>query len=224
MRPGKRPARTAGTGKALQLHEEGEGVDEATGFARVLVVSGRLEVVGSDDVADEVDVDGSCDDDDDDDGCMKFWSVFITHVSVLLSHVYPNGQHLSVPHDGKTPSRLVVLMVDFGWSSTFCWSRSQMMGLMREQSVPAGQQRIVVFEARVTQDVVSGQQKLSGRPDEGQELKDDGHDEEEDCRGKRAAMKELGCAAVAAVVFTRSEKAAAAIMAIGLRSCFRIAA
>lgn len=92
------------------------------------------------------------------------------------------------------------------------------MVLMREQSVPVGQQRSVVFEARVMQDVLLGQQKLSGRPVEEQDLKDDGQDEE-DCRGARAARRVLGCADVAVVM--RSETVVA-MMARWL-SCFLIA-
>jgi hypothetical protein len=73
------------------------------------------------------------------------------------------------------------------------------------QSVPEGQQRRVVFEARVTQSEVLGQQKLSGKPEWVQALK-------------------LALHAAEVVVMRRARVARIARpRPRGLRFCFRIA-
>lgn len=56
----------------------------------------------------------------------------------------------------------MVFKVLFGFLEASCSSKPQVIAAIVVQSLPAGQQRTVVFAARATQVEVLGQQKLAG--------------------------------------------------------------
>lgn len=157
--PGRRPVIMAVTGKRSQVAGRAVGV-MLTGESVVEVSVGEVESAGSVDV----DVDDASDEDD---GDSSFWfrSLMQSAVLPVPTHEKPKGQQRSVPHCDSSPVRFVVLMGDWGWSVAFCWDMLQTIGLMPLQGSPAGQQRRVVLEARVTQLVPLGQQKSEGNPE-----------------------------------------------------------
>jgi hypothetical protein len=75
----------------------------------------------------------------------------------------PKGQHPE-PQVNMSLESSVVLMRLSGCAVAFCCSMSQEMGLWSEQSLPAGQHRIVKLAPRDRQTWSEGQQKLLGRP------------------------------------------------------------
>ena len=156
--PGRRPVMMAVTGKRGQVSGRVVGV--------MLTAESVVEVsAGSEDVED-ADVDDASDEDDGD-GDRSFWfrSLMQSAVLPVPLHEKPKGQHRSVPHFDSSPVRFVVLMGDWGWRVAFCWDMLQTIGLIPSQGSPAGQQRRVVLEARVTQLVPLGQQKSEGNPE-----------------------------------------------------------
>lgn len=196
---------TAATGKRGQVAGTAVGVT-LKGEMVVEVSPGDVEPAGCVDVEDG-DVDDVGEVVDNGGGGRSFWSRSLTQIDDLPEPLQekPKGQHWSIPQDSSLPSRFVVLIVDSGWRVAFWLEVPQTIVLMASQAVPMGQQRRVVFEARVTQLVPLGQQKLEGKPEESQALKLEAH--------------------AAEVVVTRRTRVAmiARPRPRGLRFCFRIA-
>lgn len=203
--PGRRPVMMAATGKRGQVAGRAVGVT-LRGETVVELSAGEVEPAWGVDVEDG-DVDGAAEVGGVAGGARSFWSRSLTQIADLPVPLQekPKGQHCSMPQDSSLPPRFVVLIVDSGWRVAFWLEVPQTIVLMASQVVPAGQQRRVVFEARVTQFVPVGQQKLEGKPEESQALKLVAH--------------------AAEVVVTRRVRMAmnARARPRGLRFCFRIA-
>lgn len=113
-------------------------------------------------------------------GSSSSWSRSLTQIDDFPEplQVNPKGQHWSMPQDSSSPFRFVVFIVDSGWRVAFWLEMPQTIVLMASQDVPMGQQRRVVFEARVTQFELLGQQKSEGKPELAQALKSVAHNAE----------------------------------------------
>jgi hypothetical protein len=81
---------------------------------------------------------------------------------LLLWQLYPKGQHES-PHFGRVSPSRIVLTTAFGWRVEFCCDTSQVIGSIKAQLCPLGQQMAELPLSRLTQVDVDGQQKDDGR-------------------------------------------------------------
>lgn len=111
-------------------------------------VAGFEEVVGTIVVEVELAADGT-----------ESWFLFRTQF--VPSQEKPKGQHSPLHCNNGTVSAVVFRLLS-GCAVEFCKDMSQGMVCIVEQSLPAGQQRSVVFAASGTQDEVDGQQKPEG--------------------------------------------------------------
>lgn len=90
------------------------------------------------------------------------WSESFVHCDRLLQ-LYPKGQQLS-PQVASVPLRTVVLMEASGCATGSWRLMLHVMGEILSQLSPSGQQRTVVFPARVMHFLPAPQQKFPGRP------------------------------------------------------------
>jgi hypothetical protein len=81
---------------------------------------------------------------------------------LLLWQLYPKGQH-EFPHFGRESPSRIVLTTAFGWRVAFCCDTSQVIGSIKAQLCPLGQQMAELPLSRLTQVDVEGQQKEDGR-------------------------------------------------------------
>lgn len=179
---------------AIEGVADGADVSDVTELVYPVSEGAVATVVWVEDVA-AAEVDGFAEEVADDD-------VSLSRAHVLsFWHVYPKGQHES-PHFGRLSSSLVVLSEFVGWAVTFCSWISHVIGWMKEQSDPSGQQIAELALSRLMQVDDDGQQKSAGNFEFAQRSNELGHEPVSRCSSANTSLDET---AAAMVVVSRTE-------------------